>query len=552
MLRVIIAEDEELIREGLNREIPWGALGLEVVGLAANGREAAELCRTRKPDILLTDIRMPIVDGLELIRQVRESDPGVTFLIISGYDDFHYAQRAIQLGVSDYFIKPLELDRMQSRLEEIRARIEQERERAEREERAQELLKDVSPYLKRHLLVELLYNPDEGEGGEIARRLARLGFLEEEGLAAAVLVEVRGRGAGSGLLRGDGYRGEDIYLLKGSEEAALFVVVLGGGTAPELARRVEAYVRELGRLGRVVRAAAGGVQRGIRGLPASFAAARRRLILLQLCSDCGADADALPPERAGAAPEGAGGAGERVLEEALRAGEAGRLEELLERIGAQVADPRAPDGRAKELLVELFRVLAARAEECGLNIESLARAPGPEAGRPGTPAAAAAGAAVTGGAAPPGAAADGAVFERLRRIAGVLAGCGSAKTGRPARNLIGQARQYIQRHLADWDLSLEEVAESLQLNPSYFSAVFKAAEGVNYIEYVTRQRLERAKELLGEGQLKISAVAQRVGYQNPAYFDYLFKKRFRLTPTEYRARLAAGGEANLEKSIPNP
>jgi two-component system response regulator YesN len=107
MLKVLIVDDEIKVCRLIEYLIDWNALGLEIVGTAHDGQTACELIREKKPDIVVTDIRMPVCDGLELIQKVKESDRNISFIIISGYSDFSYAQKAIKYGVDDYLLKPL-------------------------------------------------------------------------------------------------------------------------------------------------------------------------------------------------------------------------------------------------------------------------------------------------------------------------------------------------------------------------------------------------------------------------------------------------------------
>lgn len=107
MLKVFLAEDEVIIRQGIKNTISWEKEGLEFVGDAGDGELAYPLILKTQPDILITDIRMPFMDGLELSRLVRQKLPSIKILILSGYNDFEYARQAIEIGVTDYLLKPI-------------------------------------------------------------------------------------------------------------------------------------------------------------------------------------------------------------------------------------------------------------------------------------------------------------------------------------------------------------------------------------------------------------------------------------------------------------
>lgn len=126
MIRVLIADDEKRIRDGLQATIPWADLGMEVVGTAAHGEAALALARETRPHIILTDVRMPRMDGLEFLKQAKAFLPRVKVVILSGYDDFSYAQQAVKLGVSDYLVKPVGADQITTVLTSLAAALKDE------------------------------------------------------------------------------------------------------------------------------------------------------------------------------------------------------------------------------------------------------------------------------------------------------------------------------------------------------------------------------------------------------------------------------------------
>lgn len=107
MLKIFLAEDEVIVRETIKRMIPWEELGFELVGEAADGEMALPLLIRQKPDLLITDIKMPFMDGLTLAKLAKKELPELKIVILSGYDDFNYAKQAISIGVEDYLLKPI-------------------------------------------------------------------------------------------------------------------------------------------------------------------------------------------------------------------------------------------------------------------------------------------------------------------------------------------------------------------------------------------------------------------------------------------------------------
>ena len=142
LYRIILVDDEEEVRKGIIKKINWETLGFEVVGDAENGQDALEKIEQLEPDVIMTDIRMPYMDGLELIAKIRQKYPSMKVLIFSGYDDFEYAQQAIKLNVTEYILKPVNVEELTEILTRVRENLDKEIE----QRRNLDLLRDS--YLK--------------------------------------------------------------------------------------------------------------------------------------------------------------------------------------------------------------------------------------------------------------------------------------------------------------------------------------------------------------------------------------------------------------------
>ena len=125
--RVLLVDDEEEIRTGISRKIDWPSLGFRLVGEAGNGEEALELAEQLRPDVVLTDIKMPFMDGLELCRRLRISLPGARLVVFSGFDDFEYARQAVSMGVSEYILKPINAPELGQVLGKLREQLDRQR-----------------------------------------------------------------------------------------------------------------------------------------------------------------------------------------------------------------------------------------------------------------------------------------------------------------------------------------------------------------------------------------------------------------------------------------
>ena len=205
-----------------------------------------------------------------------------------------------------------------------------------------------------------------------------------------------------------------------------------------------------------------------------------------------------------------------AIEEAITQGDEKQLAEQLSYIQWVITNTDGNERESAELLVNLFHVLSGLSQSNGVNIDNFVResenALSYDRNDPSYE----------------------NIFCNLKRLAHVLQDYSTTREDKSAKYLISKAKEYIHQHCFEWNISMEDVADFLELNPSYFSAIFKNTEGTTYIDYVTRCRLDRAKQLLKNKDAKISSIAKKVGYQHPAYFNYLFKKHFQVTPSEFR------------------
>ena len=156
MYKVFLVDDEIVIRENIRSSFPWEASGFTLVGEAPDGEIALQTMQDVKPDILITDIRMPFMDGMQLCEAVSHTMPWVQIVILSGYDDFAYAQQAISLGVKEYLLKPVSAQELLEVLERIAGRIREERRAQADLLRIKRQLASSSAFLREKLLSEAL------------------------------------------------------------------------------------------------------------------------------------------------------------------------------------------------------------------------------------------------------------------------------------------------------------------------------------------------------------------------------------------------------------
>ncbi|NKI23375.1 response regulator [Paenibacillus dendritiformis] len=527
-MKILIVDDEVIIRTGLAQVIPWNELGFEVLPPCASAEEAMEVIGAEKPHLVLTDIRMTGADGIDLAAYIREVSPRTETLILTGYDDFHYAQRALREGVCDYLLKTSRPDDIVKAALRAKARILEKQDAA-----VHDSAKEAS-HRERQVL-KLLAEPLPAEDcRRIAAELFRRGGAPLGSGSDAASYE-------AAVIEADGW-GEARHGLLLFAAANLLAELLGGPV-----------VRHEQRLLAIRRT------EPIPGhLPCGWDEALRRTERLLKCrlfaGIGGAAADAADIGRSFREACSAGrfrwfAAGRRLLhykETAAREGRpsicsaqeedgllqalsSGRPERLRRWIGERVkeliahphATPESVRSYGQSALIAAERWL----ERCAQAAAPLTR-PAAEAW--------------DGWSWQPHSLADPAAAEPEQWEGSLFAALQEAmqiyrdRYADDAVPYVSQAMRYI-RETADGSLTLQHVASVVKVHPNHLSDKFKQETGMNYIEYVTQARIARACRLLQDGSALVSDIARMVGYEDLKYFSQLFKKHMGCTPSEYRS-----------------
>lgn len=190
MYRLLIVDDEEIEREGMAQFISWEKYGVELVGTAWNGSDGTEKIRSSHPDIVLTDIKMPVMDGIGLIRAVREEFPSIEFIVLSGYGEYEYTSQAMELGVRHYVLKPCGEERISEILLKVESEIEKKRGQRQKMEDYRQTVEQLLPRAKEQILRNLLLEREElkedgkrflKEVSALESRIRLMGFRADRG-----------------------------------------------------------------------------------------------------------------------------------------------------------------------------------------------------------------------------------------------------------------------------------------------------------------------------------------------------------------------------------
>ena len=542
MLKTFLVEDEVVIREMIKKMIPWEQYGFELAGEASDGEMALPLILKSKPDLLITDIKMPFMDGLTLCKLVKKELPNIKIVILSGYDDFNYAKQAISIGVEDYLLKPITKNAFIERLEEIHNRYEHEKTQMEYYEKFKLEMQEYERNASRDFFESLVRADSNLE--EIYQRADRLN-LDIVAEAYNILIFTPDTSDSSCNLS-EGYSDWEAEVHKKIENyflshpvAMLFrhqvfsYAILVKGQRDTIEKNTRECVKTIQKIIEETSAnvdwfvAVGEEADRLSRIKQSYHTAARTYAfrylyeghilyynMLEQVKENSADTskteavqlknvniNALNPE---------------ILQKFLSSG-------LEDEVDSFVHDYFHAIGREpmESLVFRNYVVLNIR-----FSVLSFLKKMGYDDGelsREETDDIVAKTSQSTE--------ASIAYAENLLKHAIAIR---DENAGNQNRNVLKQAVDFINEHYMDEELSLNKVAHVANVSANHFSALFSQNMGQTFIEYLTALRMSRAKELLRCTSKRSSEIAGKVGYKDAHYFSYLFKKTQGMTPSEYR------------------
>ncbi|WP_276357456.1 response regulator transcription factor [Cohnella caldifontis] len=534
MYKAIIVDDEAVVRNGLKRTIDWNAHGFELIGDYENGREAWEGIERAKPDLVISDISMPFMDGLELTGLISSQFPYIKVIILTGYDEFEYARQAIRLKVSDFILKPITAGEIRLLLDKVRREMDEEARRHDDISRLKAQLNQSLPLLKERFLERMVVL---GMGkSQIEERFAFFGLPPIRPGYLVLIADVddfgdrmqQGIGDWDGLdaeflrfaafnIFGEVAARESLLLFRTREDrmAALLSGTEDEGALYEKAYRIAEEVKRLIEkyLKFTVSFGVGRACRSTEQLPAAYksalAALDYRFLLGKNRVHGILDLEGQSPSPA-PSPDW-----DRRLSAAVKTGTAEEAARLIEEGVAEMKAARIPIDacflqmqNAVLSLLKTLQELPADAQGDGLDpltVMDVYRFKTVDE-----------------------------VKEWLQQAVRQIMSAIAAGRGHLVAAQMRRAVEYIESHYADENLSLQDMCRHALMSTSYFSSLFKQHTGETFVEYLTGVRMAKAKELLLHSSLKFYEIAEKVGYADPNYFSFLFKKRTGRSPKEYR------------------
>jgi two-component system response regulator YesN len=538
MVKLFLVEDEIIMRDGIKNNIDWEAEGIEFVGEASDGELAYPQIQKLKPDILVTDIKMPFMDGLELAQLVRKDFPEMKIIILSGYDDFSYAQKAVSLNVTEYLLKPISPQKLLEPIRREAKQIEQSRREQECTDLTEEVKRERRILEKQIFFRKIVRN--ELQMTEILEKGRELDMELSASWYQIILVYIDtadGKTAdyserqneilhkiSRNMLTVPGWYDFD----RGTEGMAVLVL---GDSEEELNKKVDENIARIVEIVRGYQEAAyfigiGTCVNRLRQLGESYDEANRAFAHRFMQTE----STVFDSRKMSGKDEGKetgmdfhdvdiSRLDRKVISNFLHMGavdEVGHfITEYFESMGRQNVQSVI---FLQYITMDIYFCIAAFLEEIGYGMEDVTDECGD----------------------------INDVVKRFTTLDKVKEYFEKILTGalklrdsisqKKFSQLMKKAKNYMEANYNRDDISLNNVAAQVNVSPNYFSTIFSQETGKTFCESLTEIRMGKAKELLMTTGKKTSEIAYDVGYKDPHYFSFMFKKTQGCTAREYRNR----------------
>lgn len=532
MYTLIIADDEFDIRKAIVKTIDWTALGFEIVGEAENGREAVELIEAKNPDVVITDIKMPFVDGIELTKSIRETNPMTKVVFLTGFDEFEYALSAIKLSVFEYLLKPISSKNLIETMTKIKLRLDEEIRQIHDVELLKETYNENMPLMRFELLVSLINNSNEIKN--LGEKAERRGINLKGGTYTVFTVKLDKKSIQSSSLKTDDIElilisvrnmAKTIAKKYVSSEVFIYdenVVAIISDTKESIGQYSYILINELHQS--IIKhyniLSAIGVSNPFSDLKNTHEAYQSSISALHYAfvSEDGGIIYIGDFEPRNAIMFLYDEARELRLQSIIKAGDIPTLDEFADEIFKEISDKKATLADCQICILGIFS-----------DILKLAKTvmPDYEANIPGS---------------------LDFISEMYKKesldemktwfstVCKQIAEAIGTNRKDSSGILANEAYDYLKLNYSDPGISLKSVSERLFISPGYLSTAFKKETGETFSDCLIRLRMENAMELLQASGLKIFEISGRVGYTDQHYFSYCFKKYYGQSPNETRSK----------------
>lgn len=516
MIKTILVDDEDIIREGLSNFIDWPALGLELVGQASNGREAVELVKIMAPEVIVTDVKMPMMSGIELLALAKDQKPDCVVIMISSYDEFEYAQQSLNLGAFAYLLKPIDTDKLIQLLKEAVLKIQ----KARSGEKILNTYRDVLEQTQRKILdnkiklmalggkVDTLNEAETQYLGQFTKfcvasvntespRYHEESFMEEMGIHLEEWKNGHGVAA-------------DIKQFQNQDRMTVFCIMEKGDMTIQFRKLLTIYSRYyikavlgISDIVESVRELSAAYRQSLEAIEYRFFTDRSLICYSTVREEIQSSFKDMPDWN-------------RNLEKSMKHGGECEIktftDDFLSYVYQAKPSPVIIRTAVSAILLETIRTLrtaGGKPEDLFLSVSDTITAVLNESN-------------------------PALMARKLREILlSVSVYISRLEKLRP-NSVVQKARKYIEENYWNPDLRLDDVAGYVYINASYFSSVFSKEMGISFGDYLTKVRIEKAMDLLKNTHMKIYEIADLVGYQNPSWFNVAFKRYTGQKPGDFR------------------
>lgn len=535
MIKLFLVEDEIVIRRGLHRMIPWAEYGFEFTGEAKDGEMALPMIRKIQPDVLVTDIKMPFMDGLTLSRLVKKELPDTKIIIISGHDDFEYARQAISLGVEQYLLKPVTKSAFIEALEEVRGKYEQENAKKDYFEKFQNEIKEYEKNSRRDFF-ELLVS-GATELSRVYEEADRLDIDISASCYNLVLYDISSRqkeasedgfsqSAADVQERIDMEFGDSANYQLFRNQLFSYAILIRGEEQQMNALTRECLEKLEGLLGGLQAGidwhmCAGSPVERLSLLPECYRLAMKTFSLRYvdsshlLTSERPVPKDGEAEEIVNLSQIDMDVVSSDIIRNFLYNAMVGEVEDFVKNYISMIGESAVNSLLFRQYIllnihfctVDFAQKLGMSREEIELELKDLASQ---------------------------GANSREEFIHSVSSILKTGIGVRNRNSKNQHRGVISKAIAFMEENYAREDMTLNNVAQVAHMSANHFSAIFSQEVGQTFIEYLTDIRMKKAKELLRSTAKRSGEIALEVGYRDSHYFSYLFKKTQGYTPSEYR------------------
>lgn len=534
VIKVFLVEDEIIIRNGVKNSLQWEKEGYEFVGEASDGELAYPLILKEKPDILITDIRMPFMDGLELSRLVKAELPNIKILILSGYDEFQYAKEAIKIGVTDYLLKPVSAEKLLEVLRRVKESILQEREEKElllrySKDMQENIENKKAKFFDRLMMNEMSMIEVVEEGRKYDMNLSapcytvclfKILMNSEEKAALEHIAQA------SETIEKDVEETGGVYLFRRGISGWAFLVM--AESEEQMREKIRDFSNQLhcimagwkqveyfGGIGKCVdriHKLKDSFQEADKVFASRFTENPKQILSI---ADLQRQAENEEVSVKGYVQVGKFRA---ILEKFLNSGTKEEIMDFCEAYAAQMEKDHMCSTMVRQYVVmDICIVILSFCEKLGSGEELQKEVQSLQMSMQKV---------IT----------LDAMKSYMENILTKVIELRDMVSGRRYSDLIKKAKEEIESSYMTEDISLNTVAMHVGMSPSYFSSIFSKEVGKTFVEYLTEVRMTKAKEYLMCSSMKTSEIGYEVGYRDPHYFSYIFKKTQGCSPKEYRAR----------------